>query len=101
MERAREHSHAAGTAGPTPKKNTAGGGVEDENEFTTRGGGDKKGGDKGGGAKAGPEAASTSGSMLVAEGIRSLIRATWEDVKDWCDEEAEARVRRKDAQVRA
>lgn len=35
----------------------------------------------------------------VAEGIRSLIRATWEDVKEWCDEEAEARVRRKDSQV--
>lgn len=35
----------------------------------------------------------------VAERIRSLIRATWEDVKDWCDEEAEARVRRKDSQV--
>lgn len=36
---------------------------------------------------------------LVAERIRSLIRATWEDVKDWCDQEAEARVRRKDSQV--
>lgn len=36
----------------------------------------------------------------VVEGIRSLIRATWEDVKEWCDEEAEARVRRKDSQVR-
>lgn len=36
----------------------------------------------------------------VAKGIRSLVRATWEDVKEWCDEEAEARVRRKDSQVR-
>lgn len=40
-----------------------------------------------------------SEKSAVAEGIRSLIRATWEDVKEWCDEEAEARVRRKDSQV--
>ena len=40
-----------------------------------------------------------SGRATVAEGIRSLIRATWENVKEWCDEEAEARVRRKDSQV--
>lgn len=39
------------------------------------------------------------GKASVADGIRSLIRATWEEVKGWCDEEAEARVRRKDSQV--
>lgn len=41
----------------------------------------------------------SSEKSAVAEGIRSLILATWEDVKEWCDEEAEARVRRKDSQV--
>lgn len=93
MERAREHAHAAGTTGSTPQKSTDE--EEDENVFAASGEGDEEGDDiSGGGAAAG------SGSMVVVEGIRSLIRATWEDVKDWCDEEAEARVRRKDAQVR-
>lgn len=105
MERAREHAGAAGATGSTAQKNATEGGDGDENLFAESAGGDEEGGDEGGraGAGAGPEAVSVSvsgsGSMVVAEGIRSLIRATWEDVKDWCDEEAEARVRRKDAQV--
>lgn len=102
MERAQEHARSTGAIDSAPQKNADEG--EDENVFAASGGGDGEGGDSGGGAgagaRAGPEARSGSGSMLVAEGIRSLIRATWEEVKDWCDEEAEARVRRKDAQVR-
>lgn len=102
MERAREHAQApGGTTGSPPKEDAdegeGAGGADEENVFASSDGGDQERGDSsGGGAGAGGGA----GSMSVAEGIRSLIRATWEDVKDWCDEEAEARVRRKDAQVR-
>eukprot|EP00903_Cladosiphon_okamuranus_P021842 g20083.t1 len=100
IERAREHAHAAGTAGSTVRKITDE--EKHENVFAASGGADGEGDDSsgGGGAAAGCGPGSGPGSMVVAEGIRSLIRATWEDVKDWCDEEAEARVRRKDAQVR-
>lgn len=107
MERAREHAHAAAAAAaPGARLEKSGGGNGDEgaesgdgaNVFS--GGGGVEDGDGGGGGGNGGAGAG-AGSGVVAEGIRSLIRATWEDVKDWCDEEAEARVRRKDAQVRA
>lgn len=107
MGRAQEHAHAGtGTISSPLQRNAdlgedgSGGAVAggDENAFAS-GGGDEGGGGSGGGSGGG--AGAGAGSMSVAEGIRSLIRATWEDVKDWCDEEAEARVRRKDAQVRA
>lgn len=94
MERAREHVRGSGNSFP-PQKGVD---VDDENVFARSGGGDGGGGGEGGeGRGAG---AGSGSSSSVAEGIRSLIRATWEDVKEWCDEEAEARVRRKDAQVR-
>lgn len=109
MERARENVHIATTTtamdSPLQKNGVD---TEEENETVggddgglAGGGGEKGGGGKGqSGSKGGGGVGAGLGSGLVADGIRSLIRATWEDVKDWCDEEAEARVRRKDAQVR-
>lgn len=107
MERARENVHIeATTTTDSPLQKSS---VDREEESETVSGDDSGfaggGGEEGGGeegrsnSKEGGVEASL-GSELVADGIRSLIRATWEDVKDWCDEEAEARVRRKDAQVR-
>lgn len=107
MERAREHIRTATTTTTTSsplQKN----GVDREDESETVGGEDSGfasvGGEEGGGdgdrsKLEGGVVGAGMGSERVADGIRSLIRATWEDVKDWCDEEAEARVRRKDAQV--
>lgn len=108
VERAREHAHTTATASSSSplQKNgddregesgTVGG---DDDDVFASGGGEEGGGDGGRGGRKGGGVGVGLGSVLVAEGIRSLIRATWEDVKDWCDEEAEARVRRKDAQVR-
>ncbi|CAB1097649.1 unnamed protein product [Ectocarpus sp. CCAP 1310/34] len=91
VERAREHVRGGGGSSHPPQKGVD---VDDENVFASGGGGSGEGGE---GRGAGEGSGSSSS---VAEGIRSLIRATWEDVKEWCDEEAEARVRRKDAQVR-
>lgn len=93
MERAREHvglveGNGLSRRGGEEEKDVAGW------EGRVDGGG---GGGEGGGGGGGGDGDEVGGS--VAEGIRSLIRATWEDVKAWCDEEAEARVRRKDAQV--
>lgn len=79
MERARLHANLVYDRLPHQKVDTE----------------ERVGGEKGGASSGGGEE-----GELVAEGIRSLIRATWEDVKGWCDEEAEARVRRKDSQVR-
>lgn len=90
MDRARKHARGDGNYFPSQKQGVY---VDDENVFASGGGGGEGGEGRGAGAG--------SGSSSVAEGIRSLIRATWEDVKEWCDEEAEARVRRKDAQVRS
>eukprot|EP00904_Undaria_pinnatifida_P000976 jgi/Undpi1/1087/HiC_scaffold_10.g04550.m1 len=88
MERAREHVGLVGGS----FSNRFGDG-EEEVVGGGSGGADGSGGGSEGGGRG-------RGDGLVAEGIRSLIRATWEDVKAWCDEEAEARVRRKDSQVR-
>ncbi|CAM9417280.1 unnamed protein product [Ectocarpus sp. 6 AP-2014] len=93
MERAREHVRGGGNSFP-PQKGVD---VDDENVFASGGGG---GGGGGGGEGGEGRGAGAGSGSSVAEGIRSLIRATWEDVKEWCDEEAEARVRRKDTQVR-
>lgn len=87
MERAREHVGLVGGS----FSNRFGDG-EEEVVGGGSGGADGSGGGSEGGGRG-------RGDGLVAEGIRSLIRATWEDVKAWCDEEAEARVRRKDSQV--
>ncbi|CAM9598951.1 unnamed protein product [Ectocarpus fasciculatus] len=95
MERAREHARGGGNYFPPQKQGVD---VDDENVFASGGGGGGGGGGDDGGEGRG--AGAGRGSSSMAEGIRSLIRATWEDVKEWCDEEAEARVRRKDAQVR-
>ncbi len=98
MERAREHAHTAAAAPGAPLEKSGGGDDDGGAGSGTVGDGANvlSGGDGGGG-----NGGAGAGAAVVAEGIRSLIRATWEDVKDWCDEEAEARVRRKDAQVRA
>lgn len=107
MERAREHIDTATTTTTSSPLGKIG--VDREDESETVGGDvsvfangeDEEGGDDGGRSeRKGGGVGVGSGSELVADGIRSLIRATWEHVKDWCDEEAEARVRRKDAQVR-
>ncbi|CAM9116457.1 unnamed protein product [Scytosiphon promiscuus] len=105
MERAREYIAAGGGGkanGAHPRKD-----IDSERDGTSKkiGGDDDSafagGGDGGDGRRsAGIGEGSGSAPSSVPDGIRSLIRATWEDVKDWCDEEAEARVRRKDAQVR-
>ncbi|CAM9571206.1 unnamed protein product [Choristocarpus tenellus] len=57
-------------------------------------------GREGRGELAGRGRAGEGKSADIARKIRALIRATWEDVTAWCDEEAQARVRRKDTQVR-
>lgn len=83
IERAREHVAAAvDDGGDLDNGNNA------EERGTVDGGGKREGGGEG-----------KEHVVPIAEGIRSLIRATWEVVKEWCDEEAEARVRRKDSQV--
>lgn len=82
MERAREHARSFDDVG---KSKGEGPGVGD-------GTAEKEGEERG----RGKEEGLVSGT---AEGIRSLLRATWEVVKEWCDEEAEARVKRKDSQV--
>lgn len=79
VERARKHVAVAALENYSAERK--GEGLEDD--------------DKGEGRREGEVMATAA----AAEGIRALIRATWEDVKEWCDEEAEARVRRKDSQV--
>ena len=99
MERAREHAGLVEGGGLSSRRR----GGEEERDAAggegrvEGGGGGGEGGGGGGGSGGDGDGDEVGGS--VAEGIRSLIRATWEDVKAWCDEEAEARVRRKDAQV--
>ncbi|CAM9833873.1 unnamed protein product [Discosporangium mesarthrocarpum] len=92
LELARERITASGGSGGSGGSETGVGERE--------GGASWAQGGVGGAGGSGESGSGGGGREGPAEGIRALIRVTWEEVKAWCDEEAQARIRRKDTQVR-